>query len=85
LWDDYLSLTTKLVAEIAIAAVPLDASEASGLAKTLSTEETTMTNTELSELNTKEGLWTAKSKAAVVELYKWINYDDDFSAAIGTN
>lgn len=85
MWDDYLLLTSKLVAEIAIAAVPLDNTEASGLAKTLLTEETTMTNTELSDLNTKEAAWTTKSKAAVVELYKWINYDDDFSTAIGTN
>lgn len=85
LWDDYTSLTAKLVAEIAIAAVPLDNTEASGLAKTLLTEETTMTNTELSELNTKEAAWTTKSKAAVLGMYNWINHADDFSTAIGTN
>jgi hypothetical protein len=84
LWDDYTALTAALVVDLTAVATVLDNTEASGLAKTLLTEETTMTDTELSDLNTKEAAWTTKSKAAVLAMYKWINYTDDFSTAIGT-
>jgi hypothetical protein len=51
----------------------------------LAAENSTLTNTELDELNTKEALWTAKSKTAVREMYNWINVAEAYSSAIGTN